>query len=228
MDDVTTTGNSSAYLPTQVVRAADAAQLPWDALLARRLVAPLAHTRVTPNHLTTVRLAVGLAGAASFCPGTYATSNLAALLLVVSNFLDHADGELARLSGKMSRFGLAYDLASDALVTILLFVSIGVGLGAAAGHATLFFAIGTLVGLTVALIFYLRMRIENMAGKLATRQASVVGFETEDVLYLLPLVTLFRGLGPMLWLATVCAPLYAFFTLIEYRQIERRRHGAKT
>src|ERR1700685_42929 len=87
---------------------------PWDARLARRFVAPLKDSWVTPNHLTTVRLGVGLAAAAAFLPGTYGWSNLAALLLVVSNFLDHTDGELARMSGKSSRIGNIYDLASDA------------------------------------------------------------------------------------------------------------------
>src|SRR6202050_2804104 len=87
---------------------------PWDARLARRLVAPLKDSWVTPNHLTTVRLGVGLAAAAAFLPGTYGWSNIAALLLILSNFLDHTDGELARISGRSSRIGHLYDLASDA------------------------------------------------------------------------------------------------------------------
>ena len=112
-----------------VLAPVSSAQRPWDARLARWLVTPLAASRVTPNHLTTVRLAVGLAGAAAFTRGTYGWCNIAALLVIVSNFLDHTDGELARLSGKTSRVGHVYDLASDAAVTILLFVAMGVGVG---------------------------------------------------------------------------------------------------
>jgi archaetidylinositol phosphate synthase len=81
------------------------ARRPWDARLARRLVAPLIDSWVRPNHLTTLRLTVGLAAAAAFLPGSYGWSNVAALLLVLSNFLDHTDGELARMSGKTSRIG---------------------------------------------------------------------------------------------------------------------------
>ena len=187
---------------------------PWDARLARWTVAPLAHTWVGPNHLTTLRLLLGLAAAAAFFLGTYFWSNVAALLLVVSNFLDHADGELARLSGKSSRFGHRYDMASDALVTILLFFAIGAGIG----HP----GMGAIAGISVSLIFYVRVRIEGMAGKAATRQASLAGFETEDVLYLMPLVTLSNGLAPMLWLALTCAPLYALWTVFEYRRVVRR------
>src|SRR3984885_14008381 len=109
------------------------AERPWDARLARRLVTPLKNSRVTPNHLTTVRLAVGLAAAAAFLPGTYGWTNIGALLLVLSNFLDHTDGELARISGKSSRVGHIYDLASDAVVTILLFLAIGIAVGTRIG-----------------------------------------------------------------------------------------------
>src|SRR5450755_1723866 len=135
-----------------------APQRPWDARLARRLVASLKDSRVTPNHLTTVRLFIGLAAAAAFIPGTYAWSNLAALLFVLSNFADHTGGELARLSGKTSRLGHIYDLASDAAVTILLFDAIGIGVGAKSSVALPFpaFALGALSGTAIALIFFLR------------------------------------------------------------------------
>jgi archaetidylinositol phosphate synthase len=63
------------------------------------------------------------------------------------------------------------------------------------------------------------MRIEDMAGKIASRQASLVGFETEDVLYLLPLVTLSDGTVPFLTAAAVCAPLYAVWVVFEYRRV---------
>jgi archaetidylinositol phosphate synthase len=186
------------------------AQRPWDARLARRLVAPLKDTWVTPNHLTTVRLMVGLSAAAAFIPGTYLWSNIAALLMVLSNFLDHTDGELARMSGKTSRFGHLYDLASDAAVTIFVFIAMGIGVGMA--------GLGLLSGTAIALIFYLRLRIEDRVGKAGTQQATFVGFETEDVLYLAPLVTLCNGMTTFLTVAAVCAPIYAIWVIIEYRR----------
>jgi archaetidylinositol phosphate synthase len=200
------------------------AERPWDARLARWLVTPLKNSRVTPNHLTTVRLAVGLAAAAAFLPGTYGWSNLGALLLIVSNFLDHTDGELARMSGKSSRIGHVYDLASDAVVTILLFVAIGVGVDADSTTAIEIspVALGVIAGCAVALIFYLRMRIEDLAGKAANQQGSIGGFETEDVLYLLPLVTLSNAVVPFLMIAALCAPLYAVWVVIDYRRVLRR------
>ena len=201
-----------------------AANRPWDARLARRLVVPLTHSWVTPNHLTTVRLVVGLAAAAAFIPGSYGWSNIAALLLIFSNFLDHTDGELARMSGKTSRIGHLYDLASDALVTILLFIAIGVGVAAKPGTDLGLppAILGLVAGTAIALIFYLRMRIEEVLGKVATQQASLGGFETEDVLYLLPLVTLGNARVPMLVAASICAPLYAIWVVIDYLRVLRR------
>jgi phosphatidylglycerophosphate synthase len=215
-------------------------QRPWDARLARRLVTPLIHTAVTPNHLTTVRLGVGIAAAAAFLPGSYGWSNVGALLMALSNFIDHTDGELARLSGKTSRFGHLYDLASDALVTILLFIAMGVGVGASLGAAASASAalavpllgwpvplppaaLGALAGSAIALIFFLRMRIEARAGKSATRQAKLAGFETEDILYLLPLVTLCDGVAPFLVAAAIGAPLFALWVIIDYRRMLRRQ-----
>ncbi len=189
----------------------------WDARLARRLVTPLADTRVTPNHLTTVRLAVGLAGAACFVPGTFAWTNAGALLVVLSNFIDHTDGELARISGKTSAFGHAYDLASDALITVLLFACVGAGVSAAGGAPSQFpLACGIVAGLAVAFVFSLRLRIEAAAGKAGTQQASFAGFETEDVLYLLPLVTLTGVLPQFLVAAAIGAPLFAAVVMVDW------------
>jgi phosphatidylglycerophosphate synthase len=197
---------------------------PWDARLARKLVTPLKDSWVTPNYLTTVRLAIGLCAAAAFVPGAYGWSNLGAILLVLSNFLDHTDGELARISGKGSRIGHLYDLASDAAVTILLFVAIGVGVDAQPGDVPPVppVLLGLAAGSAIAVIFYLRMRIEEIGGKAASQQARLGGFETEDVLYLLPLVTLYNAITPFLIAASIGAPLFAIWVVIDFRRLLRQ------
>jgi phosphatidylglycerophosphate synthase/alkylated DNA repair dioxygenase AlkB len=200
----------------------------YDARLARWLVTPLVDTRVTPNHLTTLRLIVGLACTWAFAQGGYAMANLGAVLLVLSNFIDHTDGELARISGKSSRIGHLYDLASDALVTVLLFGGIGMGVDAMAPEQYPLpvplsaSALGWIAGVAVALIFFLRMRIEDRVGKAGTRQASVGGFETEDVLYLMPLVTLFDGTRGCLIAAAIGAPVFALLVIADYVRVMRR------
>lgn len=223
------TATQGTAASSEDVRAAEVAPpLPrtWDARAARWLVTPLKASRVTPNHLTTVRLLIGLAGALAFMQGGYRWSNIGALLLVLSNFADHTDGELARISGKTSRFGHFYDLASDAVVTIAVFV----GIGAGAAHASAeFFAppllLGGTAGVAIALIFFLRMRIEHRAGKAGTRQAFLGGFETEDVLYLMPVVTLLGGMHGFLVAAAIGAPLFALWVMFDYWRVMRRTPG---
>lgn len=194
---------------------------PWDARLARGLVRPLSSSAVTPNHLTSVRLAFGVAAALAFVQGGYGWMNLGALLIVVSNFLDHTDGELARMSGKSTRLGHWYDLASDAAVTILLFASLGIGVGTRAARLLSVppVVLGLIAGCAVALIFYLRMRIEELAGKAGSQQAQAGGFETEDVLYLVPLVTLLNGERALLAAAAIGTPLFALWVLHDYRRV---------
>ena len=187
---------------------------PWDARLAAWLIGPLVDSPVHPNVLTTVRLLVGVAGAACFAAGK--NFNLAAFLIVASNFLDHTDGELARYSGKMSTFGHRYDLASDAIVTIGMFVGMGWGLSETLGKMSI--AMGIAAGLAVAGIFHLRNQLESAQGKDATKQPSLLGFEAEDVLYLIPLVTLSNSLPLFLKAAAIGAPIALVIVFIDYRR----------
>jgi phosphatidylglycerophosphate synthase len=176
--------------------------------------------------LTTLRLGVGLAAAGAFLPGQHAWSNIGACLAVLSNFLDHADGELARISGKGSRLGHWYDLASDAVVTILLFVAMGIGVTMHGKFAMPFglsaVALGCVAGFSIALIFFMRLQIEALHGKHAVQQGAIAGFETEDVLYLLPLVTLGHAIAPFLFVASIGAPLFALWVVRDYRRLRRR------
>ena len=48
------------------------------------------------------------------------------------------------------------------------------------------------------------------------------GFETEDVLYLLPLATLCNALMPLLLAASICTPLYAIWVVIDFQRVRRR------
>jgi len=196
-------------------------QKPWDARLASRLVHPLRNTLVTPNHLTFVRLLFGVFAGAGLATGDYFWTNAGAVCFVISNFMDHADGELARLSGKFSKQGHYFDLISDAVVNIILFTGIGIGL-TASSLGVWSVPMGVLSGLAVAAIFYMRNEIEKSIGKSGARQPNLGVLEAEDVLYLLPLVTFMQWLAPFLSLATLGAPAFALWCWREYRDLNRR------
>jgi hypothetical protein len=79
--------------------------------------------------------------------------------------------------------------------------------------------LGGIAGVAVALIFFLRMRVESMVGKSGTKQASMGGFETEDVLYLLPVVTILNGMTPFLVASAIGAPLFAIYVAVDYQRV---------
>jgi len=184
---------------------------PWDQRLAAVLVRPLRRSRVTPNAITAVTLVLGLLGAWLFTRAGAAV-HVGAGLVMLAFLLDHADGELARLTGQTSTFGHYFDLIADALVMSALFVGIGLGLAAGepAASAT---RLGLIAGGAVALAVLLRLELERRAGKAATRQASLLGFELQDLLYLVGPVTWLGGLESFLMLAALGAPLYALGAL---------------
>ena len=191
-------------------------QKPWDARLAYQLVYPFRNTALTPNHLTTVRLLFGVAACLAFSLDGYFWTNIGAGLFCLSNFFDHTDGEFARITGKISQSGHKYDLICDAVVNVLLFLGIGIGLR----HTELgIYAIfmGSLAGIAVAGIFHMRHEIEQSVGKERARQPNIGVMEAEDVLYLLPLISLTGQLAPFLIVAATGAPLFSLWVYREYR-----------
>lgn len=194
---------------------------PLDARLARALVRPLEGTAATPNHLTTIRLILGIASALCLAQGTLAMANVGAFIFAFSNFVDHTDGELARLSNASSRFGHIYDLGCDALIHTLLFATLGYGLhgGALGDWAPI---MGLIAGACVAFIFWLHMVMETELGKAGAKLPSAGWFEIEDILYLFPLVTLFDVREGFLVLSFIGAPAFALWLGWYFRHLRRQ------
>ncbi len=186
------------------------ASRPWDSRLANLLVRPLRNTPVHPNHVTTLGLAVGLAAATSYARGTPGAADAGALGYVVSAILDHADGELARLTGKTSSFGHSYDRAADLTVKLSLFA----GMGLSVRHGQLGWmgpVFGITAGLAVITIFSLRSAMARWRGRAAFDQPSWGGFEIEDILYLVAPVTWLGWLEPFVVAAGMGAPVFALW-----------------
>jgi archaetidylinositol phosphate synthase len=197
--------------------AVDAPERPWDAKLARLLILPLRHTRVHPNHITTCGLLVGVAAAVCFGWGA-PWSNLGALLFVAATVLDHADGELARLTGKTSAFGHTYDRLVDLCIKISLFSGMGFGLRRSwLGEWSI--ALGLCAGTALIAIFLLRGEIARRRGLNGLDQPAFGGFELEDILYLVAPVTWLGFLLPFVVAAGIGAPLFALWMARQYMAV---------
>ena len=181
---------------------------PWDSRLANLLVRPLRRTRVHPNHVTTVNFAIGLLAAACYAGGR---PNVGAGLYVASAVLDHADGELARMTGKTSAFGAVYDRVTDLVVKIALFAGMGFGFrhGALGGWAIV---AGLTAGVAFVTIFLLRSELARRDPKAATTQPAAGGFEIEDILYVIAPLTWIGVLQPFVVATALGAPVFALWT----------------
>jgi phosphatidylglycerophosphate synthase len=196
------------------------ASKPWDSRLAHQLILPLRDTRVHPNHVTTLALLTGVAAAACYARATPASANLGAALWVAASVLDHADGELARLGGKVSSFGHRYDRAADLIVKLSLFA----GMGASLRHGPLEWwglPLGVLGGCSLVAIFLLRGAMARRRGPVAFEQPRLAGVELEDILYVIAPLTWLGWLGPFLVAVAVGTPLFALWTARQYLRTGR-------
>jgi phosphatidylglycerophosphate synthase len=182
-----------------------AAETPWDQRLARWLVRPFARTSLRPNHITTLSLALGMGAGLLFARGEARAAGWGAALFMLARFVDHADGELARLTGRTSRTGYYYDYVAGALSSVALFAGIGVGYadGPLGGWA-LALGLAASVAALAGMGFGLAVDARRGAGDGPYPQWGP--FELEDGIYLI---------GPITWLGG----LAGFFVLGALGQI---------
>ncbi len=194
----------------------------WIHKIARQLVLPLVDTPITPNHLTTARLLSGVAAAICFSFGETMWNLLGALAFIVSMLLDRADGELARLSGKSSRFGAIYDLITDAICNAALFI----GLGVAAMNGELgswALAMGVVAGVSISIIFYAVIDVAASIDASAAAFNSFAGFDPDDAMIIVPIGT---ALGYGQLLLTLAAIITPFVAIYICRDMYKRRQRA--
>lgn len=102
-------------------------RLPLVRVLSRRLTPVLAALPVSANQITALSLVAGLAAAWVLArPGPW-SGLLAGALLVLCYVLDNCDGEIARMKGQCTRFGMHFDTFVDWLVHSAFFLGLGLG-----------------------------------------------------------------------------------------------------
>lgn len=199
--------------------------LPWDQRAARLLVQPLAATPIRPNHVTCFTLVLALIGAGMFSSGDSDLANWAAGIFILSRFLDHFDGELARLQGTSTRFGYYFDYVVGAAAYLALFISIGMGfrdselgswavvLGAAGAASALISMFANLE---------IDKRLFTNDGGDAIGYPGYLGFELEDGIYLIAPITWLGWLLPFFVAASIGASVYCLWTLLRLWRLMRQ------
>jgi phosphatidylglycerophosphate synthase len=193
----------------------------------------LASTSVSPNAMSAVSLAVGLAGASLFVSTRPAVELAAALVVLLHSILDGCDGELARLKFQESRLGGLLDFWGDNVVHAAFFTAISVGWSRAVGAAWPLglgaaAVLGTLA--SAALVFLHTMRGPK-AGPLFTTVTGAHGhgriakvadaLGNRDFIYVVVILSAFGKVHWFLAMAAAGAPLY-FLVLVGLALAERR------
>ena len=184
----------------------------WTHKIARVCILPLVNTPVTPNHLTVLRLITGLAACGLLAIGSSDGNLWGGVLWLISAFLDRADGELARVSGKTSEWGHKFDYFCDVTVTALFFLGVGIGLRESSlGLWSIVMGISASAGVVAAEIL---AEIIDQAQKDTGEKAysGFAGFDFDDVLYLFAPVVWLNLHLPFLVGASVGAPIFALIT----------------
>ena len=186
--------------------------------LVRPAMRPLARTSITPNQLTTGRLLTGLVAAAAFALGGGWRAAGGGLFLV-SLLLDRADGELARLSGKMSSGGYRYDLTCDCIATVAAFIGLGVGLRDELGPLAM--VLGVAAGASVVAVFY-QINVLKVATTSGPGLDGRTLADADDAMVGLP-VLIWLGLSKLaLVLAGTATPVVVLVLLLRSRLRPRR------
>ena len=196
----------------------------YDQRLARWVARPLARTPVSPNLITFLGLVMGLCAAWLFSRGDTTAANWGAVLFVAAAWADPLDGELARASGKTSKFGHYFDHAAMVTTYVTLFVGMGVGL-ATRGMGDAAMLLGIASGVAVGAIFGTRVWIENRLGREAVAMTPVAGFEVEDILYIVAPITWLGLLDFFLIAAGIGAPLFLMWTAWETSRAMRAKNA---
>lgn len=204
--------------------------LSHDTLLHRVLrpsIGLLAGTRVSPDSLTALRLLTGLGAALCLATGSAWAMGTGAGLFLLSTLLDRADGELARQSGQFSRIGPGFDLASDCIATMAIFIGLGIGAASVLPLAVeLQPAAGLLLGLSGA-VSTVVLFVQLNAGDEAAGQDEISRrFDPDDMMLLVPLAIWCGGAGWILIACGVLTPLAAIFVSFE-RAMRRARIGKR-
>jgi archaetidylinositol phosphate synthase len=199
----------------------------WIHKFARGLVRPLVNTAITPNHLTTGRLVFGLVAAVCFSVGETVWNVMGALTFIISMVLDRADGELARLSGKSSRFGAIYDLVTDAICNAALFIGLGVA-AMNAGLGLWGIAMGVVAGISISIIFYAVIEVAASVDASAAAFNSFAGFDPDDAIIIVPIGALLGYGQLLLTLAAIITPFVAIYICHDMYKRRQRAMSEET
>ncbi len=192
-------------------------RLPWDQLIARKLIQYFDPIPITPNQITFFTLVLALFGSAMLTLDNRYYTNWGVGLFVFSRFLDHFDGELARIKDMTSRLGYYLDYTSGTISYCALFICLGIRFyQTELGVWSI--VLGTAGAASAIISMFTNLSLDKYlqpnSGQDAVGYPGYGGFELEDGIYLIAPITWFGYLMPFFIAAGVGAAIYCIWTVI--------------
>jgi CDP-diacylglycerol--glycerol-3-phosphate 3-phosphatidyltransferase len=176
--------------------------------LLQHVVTALAITGITPNMFTFAGMAVNMWAAALFGFGKF---QQAAAALFLAAFLDMADGQVARRSGRVTAFGAFYDSTLDRYSDLALYM--GLVVYYAVLGRTFYVVLGAIAMASSFMVSYSRARAESLI------PLCKAGFmERPERLVLLILGGAFNRMAPVLWVIATLSTLTVVHRVLYTRQ----------
>ena len=124
------------------------------------IVRGLSRSRINPNALTFIGLLLNIGCGVLYGYGRFFS---AGLLMILANLCDMLDGQVARLRGRVTRFGAFFDSVIDRYSDVIVYVGIMVFYARdGASHSTLLVALTGLALVGSVMISYSRARAESL------------------------------------------------------------------
>jgi CDP-diacylglycerol--glycerol-3-phosphate 3-phosphatidyltransferase len=136
----------------------------WSPDLLRPIIRLLMRARITPNQLTLAGLVLAIIAGGSAAIGWLP---LAAIVLLLSGFLDALDGELARQSESQTPFGAFLDSICDHYGDFAVYLGIAWQTLHSGEHATVLLTLVAMFG--------------SLVGSQIRSRAGMMGLDTKDV-----------------------------------------------
>jgi phosphatidylglycerophosphate synthase len=190
------------------------------------MVRPLKKTVIRPNHITSITLIMTLGAGILFAQGSSISENWGAGIFVLARFLDHFDGELARLQGTSSSFGYYFDYVVGGIGYAALFAGLGIGQSAnGLGNWSLFLGAAGILSALLALFYNLGIdrRSADIGENESVGYPGYAGFEIEDGIYLIAPVTWLGWLMPFFVAAGISASIYCLWTVATYTRLKSKK-----
>jgi CDP-diacylglycerol---glycerol-3-phosphate 3-phosphatidyltransferase len=194
------------------------------------IVRGIASLNPNPNHLTFAGLLINIFAGALFGFGHFFYGGL---VLLFANIFDMLDGRVARLTGRVTKFGAFFDSVMDRYSDIIVLLGIIIFYARdTVEHSTLYVAL-TGIGLVGSvLVSYTRARAENLIS------GCKVGFLERPERVVLLVIGSLTEIGPqhyllhkmraVIWILAI----FSHWTVIHrvyhtWRELEREEHAAK-